>query len=157
MDLHRQLEHYRKEHDHILLFLEEFDRALALAASETAQERRAGLAQLREMEEKLVGIRAHCHEEEQNVESPFQMYLDEFALEDLHTEHPLLERHSHDFCAELTVVTAPPPTGTLVHLGRRLLEQLRHHIAREECLLKQIEDGSTAEEKLFLRYTQPGE
>jgi hypothetical protein len=157
MDLHRNIEHYREEHQQILQLLKEFDGALTLAAADTEKERRAGLAQLLEMEDKLAEIREHCREEEQNVESPFQMYLDEFALEDLHTEHDLLERHSHDFCAELLAVTAPPPTETVVHLGRRLLEQLRFHIAREESLLKQIVDGHAAEEKLFLRYTQPGE
>ena len=157
MDLHRELERHRKEHDEILRFLKEFDGALALAAAESDKERGAGLAQLSKMEEKLAEIRAHCREEEQGIESPLQIYLDDDALDDLHIEHQLLERHSHDFCAELTAVTAPPPTETLVRLGQRLLEQLRRHIAREEELLKQIEEGSTAEEKLFLRYTQPGE
>ncbi len=157
MDLHRRIDCYRKEHDQILHFLKEFDAALTRAAADSEKERRAGLAQLLEMEDKLAEIRQHCREEEQNVESPFQIYLDEFALEDLHTEHDLLERHSHDFCAELVAVTAPPPTETVVHLGRRLLEQIRLHIAREESLLKQIADGHAAEERLFLRYTQPGE
>lgn len=157
MNLRQQIEHFHKEHGEILRFLKEFEDALTLAAAESEKARRAGLAQLSKMEEKLAEIREHCREEEQNLESPFQMYLDHFALEDLHTEHEVLERRNHDFCVELTAVTAPPPTENLVNLGRRLLEHLRHHIAREESLLAQIADGNTAEEKVFLRYTQPGE
>lgn len=157
MDLHGELKRHRKEHDEVLRFLTEFDGALARAAAESDRERCAGLAQLSKMEEKLAEIREHCREEEQSIESPFQLYLDDYALEDLQIEHKLLERHSHDFCAELTAVTAPPPTETLVRLGQRLGEQLRRHIAREEELLKQIEEGSAAEQRLFLRYIQPGE
>jgi hemerythrin-like domain-containing protein len=157
MNLHQQIEHFHKEHDEILRFLKEFESALTLAGGESEKERRAGLAELGKMEQKLAEIREHCREEEQDLESPFQMYLGDFALEDLHTEHQILERRNHDFCAELTAATAPPPTENLVSLGRRLLEHLRHHIAREELLLAQIADGNAAEEKVFLRYTQPGE
>ncbi len=157
MDLPRQLEHYRKEHDEILRFLREFDETLTLASDEAEETRRLGLARLRGMEETLAGIREHCRAEEQNVESPFQIYLDDYALEDLHVEHLSLEKHSHDFCAELVAVTAPPPTEDLVRLGWQLVDELRRHIAREGGLLKQVADGRTAEEKIFLRYTQPGE
>ena len=90
MDLHRELERHRKEHDEILRFLKEFDGALALATAESDKERGAGVAQLSKMEEKLAEIREHCREEEQSIESPFEMYLDDYALDDLHIEHQLL-------------------------------------------------------------------
>ncbi len=157
MELHNQLKHFRKEHDEILHFLEEFGAALSLAGATEKETRRIGLEQLREMEAKLAEIREHCSEEEKNVESPFRLYLDDFALEDLHGEHEFLEQLSHAFCTELEIVTGPPPTEVLVRLGQQLLGELRQHIAREEGLLKQIADGSEAEEKVFLRYTQPGE
>lgn len=157
MELHNQLKRFRKEHDEILHFLREFDAALSLAGETEKKNRRIGLERLREMEAKLVEIREHCSEEEKSVQSPFRLYLDDFALEDVHGEHEFLEQLSQAFCTELEIVTAPPPTEVLVRVGRQLLRELRQHIAREEGLLKQIADGNEAEEKLFLRYTQSGE
>lgn len=157
MDLRNRIEHYRKEHDEILRFLGEFESGLALAASGSAERRRAGLAKLHEMERRLAEIREHCAEEEQNLESPFQLYLGGAALETLQKEHVQLDELSLSFCSELEVLTTPPPATKLVELGRHLLQQLCHHIAYEEGLLKQIADGNEAEEKLFLRYTQFGE
>jgi hypothetical protein len=54
-------------------------------------------------------------------------------------------------------VTTPPLETQLVTLGRHLLKKLRHQIVYEEGLLKQIEGGNEAEEKIFLRYTDSAE
>jgi hypothetical protein len=157
MDLHNQLERYRKEHDEILRFLREFDAALKQAGETAIEQRRIGLEQLREIEGKLIEIRQHCSEEEKSVQSPFRLYLNDVELEDLQSEHQFLEQLSQSFCTELKILTSPPPTGVLVRLGRRLLEELRRHIAREEGMLIQIEENSQAEEKVFLRYSQSAE
>lgn len=157
MEVRAQIERYRREHDEILRFLGVFEGVLTLAESKKVEDRRAGLAKLREMERKFVEIREHCAEEEQNLESPFQVYLDDSALETLHSEHDLLDELSLSFCSEVEVLTTPPPTQGLVGLGRQLAQKLYRHIAYEEGLLKQIGDGSEAEEKVYLRYTQPGE
>ena len=157
MDLHSQLERFRKEHDDILRFLKSWEATLDLLASEDEDARCKALAELREMEKKLAGLREHCQEEEQIVESPFQIYLDDRALEQFRREHDVLEQLTEGYRAELKFVSTIPPTTQLLGLGRRLLEQLRHHIAYEEGLLKQIEDGNEAVEKLFLRYVQPAE
>ena len=157
MDLRRQLEHFRSEHDEFLCFLKEWENALTLAGRDVPETRCQGLSKLRDMEKKLVEIREHCRKEEHEVDSPFQIYLDDHALEELRREHDLLEQLTEGYRTELQVVTMPPPTTDLVGLGQRLLEQLRHHIAFEEGLLKQIEDGTAAEERVFLRYTQPAE
>ena len=157
MDLRYQLEFYRKEHDEILRFLKEWEDALNLAAGPGEEAPCQALQHLREMEPKLLEIRQHCREEEQNVESPSQIYLDDTALKRLRQEHETLEELSDCYRSELKFVCAPPPTDDLVSIGRRLLAGLRRHIAYEEGLLKQIEEGSEAEEKKFLRYTQPTE
>src|SRR5262249_44895647 len=105
----------------------------------------------------LGAIRERCSEEERCAQSPFRLYLDDFALEDLHSEHQFLEQLSHAFSAELEILSAPPPTEALIRLGRHLLWRLRQHIALEEGLLKQIADGHEAEERLSLRYTESAE
>ncbi len=157
MDLRYQLEFYRKEHDEILLFLKEWEDALNLAAGTGEAAPGQALQHLREMEPKLLEIRQHCREEEQNVESPSQIYLDDAALKRLRQEHETLEQLSDGYRGELKRLATPPPTDALVSMGRRLLAGLRRHIAYEEGLLKQIEEGSEAEENKFLPYTQPTE
>ena len=157
MDLRNQLERFRKEHDDILRFLKDWEDALTLASSDDEPSRCRGLAELREMEQKVADIREHCREEERSVDSPFQIYLDDHALEHLRHEHDRLEQFADGYTSELKYLTTPPPTDQLVMLGRRLLDHLRHHIAYEEGLLKQIEEGNQAEEKVFLRYTQAAE
>ncbi len=157
MELRNQLQHFRQEHHEILRFLRDWDEALQLAASEKTDERRKGLAQLLEMENKLIEIREHCREEEHSVESPFQLYLDDGAFEQLRREHDLLEQLTEGYRSMLRLLTEPPPAQGLLRQGQRLLGQLRHHIAFEEGLLKQIEDGNAAQEKVFLRYTHSAE
>jgi hypothetical protein len=156
MEVKRQLERFHKEHDEILRFLVFAEEALKRAASEDREIRCQGLGELQELEGKLTEIREHCREEEENLESPFRLYLDDAALADLEEEHALLERLTDSFRTELKLA-AMPRTLELVRLGQQLLDHIRHHIAYEEGLLKQIKDGTEAEENLFLRYTQGAE
>jgi len=144
MEVGSQLERFRKEHDDILRFLGEFQGALMQAHSAGDEERRGGLARLRQFEERLRTIREHCREEQQCLESPFRPYLDDSSVEALRREHEVLNQLTDAFLRELRQVALTPPTGQLVEIGRGLLETLRHHIAFEEGLLKQVEDGKTA-------------
>jgi hypothetical protein len=157
MDLREPLSHYHEEHREILEFLRRWEQALELAASGDKKERCRGLAELREMEPRIAAISEHCEEEERNADSAFRLYLDDAVFEQLRAEHDVLEEFSDAYLEELRYVTAPPPAGRLVSLGRRLVAQLREHVAFEENLLKKIEESSEAEEKVFLRYTQAAE
>lgn len=157
MDLREPLSHYHEEHREILAFLRRWEQALDLAASEDREERCRGLAELRAMEPRIAAISDHCDEEEQSADSAFRLYLDDAAFAQLRSEHEVLEEFSDAYLEELRYVTAPPPAGRLVSLGRRLIGRLRAHVAFEESLLKKIEESSEAEEKVFLRYTQAAE
>jgi hypothetical protein len=156
MNLHSELERFHKEHDEILRFLQVWEGALNLVARSEDSERCRGLTRLREMEEQVARIEDHCRAEEQSVESPYKLYLEDTELQRLEKEHELLARWSNDFHRELTFATVLR-TDEMLRLGRQLLEQLRHHIAFEEGLLKKIEDSRAAEDKMHLRYTQAGE
>jgi hypothetical protein len=151
MDLQSELEHSRNEHDDILRFLREFEAALTLAAGKGAENRCQALARLSELRGKLDAIRDHCRQEETSADSPLRTYLDERAIEHLHNQHDRLDRLGDAFCAELKLLTTPPPTGELVGIGMQLLEQLRRHVAYEEGLLKQIEDGTASESAVYLK------
>jgi len=152
MDLRSRLDYFRKEHDEILRFLNAWEGALKMAASDGDDERRKGLTELRRFENELLSIQEHCHAEERTVDSPFQIYLDDVSLTRLAREHELLRQLSNDFLRELRFATLMR-TNEVVRLGNALLEQLRRHIAHEAALLEQIEEGRAAEEKLLLRYT----
>jgi len=152
MDLRSRLEYFHKEHDEILRFLNDWESALKMAASDRDDERRKGLAELRRFENELLSIEEHCHAEERTVDSPFEIYLDDVSLARLAQEHELLRQLSTDFLRELRFATVMRTTE-VVGLGNALLEQLRRHIAHEALLLRQIEEGRAAEEKLLLRYT----
>lgn len=156
MELCNQLLHFRQEHDEILRFLREWETALQFAASAADADRREGLTRLRHMEKTLLAIGEHCRAEEESVESPYNLYLEDSELQHLQEGHELLTQATQNYLRELTFATTLR-TNELVALGQRLLEQLRHHIAFEEGLLKQIEDGRAAEEKRLLQYTHAAE
>lgn len=153
MDLRSRLDYFRKEHDEILRSLNDWERALKKAASEGDDERRKGLAELRRFESQLLSIAEHCHAEERTVDSPFQIYLDDASLARLAQEHESLRQLTNDYLRELQFATLLRTTE-VVRQGTALLEQLRRHIAHETALLKQIEDGRAAEERILLRYTE---
>lgn len=157
MNLRAPLRHFHEEHAEILEFLNDWEQALRLAASEDPEQRCDGLRRLREMRGRLSGIQRHCQEEEQSTRSAFRLYLDDEMCAQLRTEHDALEQLSDDYLEELEAVTAPPPAGQLVAVGHRLVEQLRRHIAFEEKLLEHACQSAEAEEKFMLRYTQAAE
>ncbi len=156
MDL-RTRRHFHDEHAEILRFLEDWEKGLDMAASEDPEKRCQGLRRLRDMRERVNGIQEHCCEEEQSTESAFRLYLDDEMFEQLRNEHDVLEQISNDYLEELEKVTAPPPAERLVAVGRRLVEQLRRHVAFEEKLLEQVHQSAEAVEKVMLRYTQAAE
>ncbi len=156
MDLRSQLDYFRKEHEDIQRFLEDWEGALRLAASEDDANRLRALALLRQMETDLSSIHEHCRAEQRTVESLLQMHHDGASLVRLAQEHELLRQLTNNYLRELQFATLPR-TGEVVGLGIELLAQLRTHIAYETALLKQIEDRNTAEQKVLLRYTHPPE
>lgn len=148
MDLQTQLHGFRKEHDTILAFLSRFQHALLLAHGPADEQRRSGLTQLCAMQARLRRIREHCREEEQNVQSAFSRFLEESDLDALRREHDLLDQLLEIFLAELKLAATPAPTRDMCAAGQDLLARLRHHIAFEEGLLKQIENASRQEGRL---------
>ena len=156
MEVHRQLEKVRSEHDEILQFLITWEHALQRAASDDWDVRCHGLEQLHEMEGEIAEISEHCRREEEGIESPFLLYLEPKSLKELRKEHRRLWRLISDFRRELELVTAPR-TADLIVLGREVIEEIRKHVAEEEALLAQIEAGAAAEEKVLLQYTQSAE
>jgi hypothetical protein len=156
MEVHRQLEKVRNEHDEILQFLITWEFALQRAASDDWDVRCHGLEQLHEMDEQIAEINEHCRREEEGVESPFQLYMEPKSLKELRKEHRRLGCLIRDFRRELKLVTAPR-TADLIVLGRDVVKEIRKHVAEEEVLLAQIEAGAAAEEKVLLQYTQSAE
>jgi Hemerythrin HHE cation binding domain len=154
---HERTFHYHHEHEQILQFLADFDAALTMAASKGDETRREGLAKLRAMEPQLAEIREHCAEEEQSLESPFRLYLEQNVLETLRGQHQELDELSLNFSSELEVLTKPPETGPIVRSGRNLADRLVQHLGYEESLLQEIEKRADAEESIYVRYTEPGE
>ena len=150
MDLRSRLDYLRNEHEEILRFLDDWEGTLKLAGHDLDEERLKSLSLLREAEQKLIAIQEHCHREERTAESPFPVYLDHTTMAQLAQEHERLRLLTNDFLRELTFATLLR-TDDLVRLGSELLEQLRKHIAYETGLLKQIETGNAAEEKLPAR------
>lgn len=156
MEVHRQLEKVRNEHDEILGFLTTWEYALERAASDDWDVRCHGLEQLHEMDGEIAEINEHCRREEEGVESPFLLYLEPKSLRELRKEHRRLWSLIGDFRRELKLVTAPR-TADLIVLGREVIKEVRKHVAQEEALLAQIEAGAAAEENVFLQYTQSPE
>jgi molecular chaperone GrpE (heat shock protein) len=158
MDVGTQLDYFRKQHADFLLFLDNWDKALQLAASSEDADCLRGLKMLREMQKDLEVIRGHCRSEERNIETPYHAYLDSGQLEKLESDHHELARLVTDLFRELHFATLYQ-TERVLTLGREFAGFTRRHILEEEKLLGQIETriGKEAEEKLLLRYTQSPE
>jgi hypothetical protein len=144
MGLREQLAHFRGEHDSFLLFLREFENALNLAADREEAARERGVRLLRALEPRFAEIRLHCREEERTLEAPTRALVDDEAMERLHTDHELFERLVAEFRIELRRIASPPPPDEFFVNGRLLLGHLRHHIAFEEGILKQVEDTNAS-------------
>jgi hypothetical protein len=138
MDLHREFEAAHAEHVDILEFLNEWEGALRLIASDDCETRCHGLLELRAMEGKIVEVWEHCHKEEDNPDSPLFRFAQPADLQRLREEHFRLYRANYDFRREMEF-TWSSVTGDLVLLGQRLLSALRDHIAYEEELLRRFE------------------
>jgi len=144
MELREQLAHFRREHDSFLLFLRDFENALNLAGDSEEEKREVGVVRLRELAPTFAEIRQHCREEERTVEVPCRSVVDDEAMERLHADHELFEKLLAGFRVELRRFTSPHLPDELFASGRLLLGHLRHHIAFEEGVLKQVEDTSAA-------------
>jgi hemerythrin-like domain-containing protein len=156
MEVNRQLGKVRSEHDEILQFLITWKSALERAASHDWDVRCHGLEQLHEMDGEIAEICEHCRREEEEIESPFLLYLEPKSLKELRKEHRRLRSVIGDFRGELKRVTASR-TADLIALGSNAIEEIRKHVAEEEALLTEIEAGAAAEEKVLLQYTQSPE
>lgn len=141
MELQTKIKRYRSEHDQTLRFLKQWEEALQAAARADQEFRNIGLARLCEMETQLTALVRHCEEEEQEFDAPSRHYLDDRAIEHLQDEHAQLQELTGSYKRLLRVLCTTPATRSLVELGQQLVAQLRRHIAYEEGLLKQIEDG----------------
>lgn len=157
MDLREPLEHFHREHQDILHFLQEWEQVLPRAASEDPDVRCRALQRLRDMRERILQIQQHCNEEERSSESVFRFYLDEKLFAELRREHARLQEFVQSYLDAVAQLTTPPPAQPLVTLGQSLIEHLRQHIALEERLLEQIQNSAEAEERILLRYTQAAE
>jgi hypothetical protein len=138
MDLHQEFEAAHAEHADILEFLNEWEDALQLIASDDCDARCHGLRQLQAMEGKIVEVWEHCHKEEDDPDSPLFRLAQPADLGRLREEHFQLYRANYDFRREMEFTTSSF-TGDLVLQGQRLLSALRGHIAYEEGLLQLFE------------------
>ncbi len=156
MNLQIELAYLHKEHRDILNLIISWERSLNRLISERDEERRRGLAELREMGSKILAIQKHCRAEEEAVESPNRLYLGSTQFERLHDEHADLARLIQGVVSELRFANVDR-TEEILTCGRQLAEFLRQHIAYEEGLLTEIQEGHNAEEKLLLKYSESAE
>jgi hemerythrin-like domain-containing protein len=140
MLLAQQVEAIRREHDEILQRLSAFEEAFDRANSDDWDVRCEALGELREMDATLAEINEHCRHEEEELESPFELFLEKAALARLRAEHDRLRLLISDFRRELRLATVPR-TAELITRGRDLLQELRRHVAEEEELLAQIQES----------------
>jgi hypothetical protein len=138
MDLHREFEGAHAEHADILEFLNIWEDALKLIASDDCDTRCHGLRQLQAMEGKIVEIWEHCHKEEDDPAAPLFRFAEPADRERLKEEHFRLYRANYEFRREMEYTTSSF-TGDLVLQGQMLLAALREHIAYEEELLRRFE------------------
>ena len=138
MDLHKAFREAHEEHTDILEFLNIWEEALNLIASEDCDTRCTGLRQLQAMEGKIVEIWEHCHKEEAEPDSPLFHFASPPDRERLKEEHFQLYRDNYEFRREMEYTTSSN-TGDLVLKGQQLLAELRVHIAYEEELLRRLE------------------
>lgn len=140
MDPKTQLQYFRKEHQDIRRFIEQFAAALDHVNGKQDEGRRRGLDELRDLQAELQAIQHHCDSEERNLESPYGAYLQTHQLETLRKEHKRLGRLTLGIVAELQFATTNQ-TQNIVGLGQEFTQFVRQHIAYEETLLTEIEQG----------------
>jgi hypothetical protein len=138
MDPHQAFASAHIEHADILDFLDVWEDALKLIANSDCDTRCQGLRQLQAMEGKIAQICEHCHQEEEDPESPLFRFADAAERARLKDEHFRLYRANYEFRREMEFTTSSF-TDDLVLQGQRLLKALRDHIAVEEELLRRFE------------------
>ena len=138
MPLNRTFQEAHEEHADILEFLDIWEKALQLIASDDCDTRCVGLRQLQAMEGKIVEIWEHCHKEEDDPEEPLFRFASASDRERLKDEHFQLFRENYEFRREMGFTTSSF-TRDLVFKGQQLLGALRAHIAFEEELLRRFE------------------
>lgn len=143
MDPKTQLQYFRKEHQDIYRLLGQFGAALDLIQSQQDDLRRKGIGRLRELQADLQAVQHHCDSEERSLESPYDAYLKRHQLETLKQEHERLGRLTQDIVAELQFVTTNQTDNIFVR-GQEWAQFVRQHIAFEETLLMEIENGLAA-------------
>jgi hemerythrin-like domain-containing protein len=143
MDPKTQLQYFRKEHQDIYRLLGQFGAALDLIESQQDELRRKGIGKLRELQADLQAVQHHCESEERSLESPYDAYLKRHQLETLRQEHERLGRLTQDIVAELQFATTNQTDNIFVR-GQQWIQFVRQHIAFEETLLMEIENGLTA-------------
>ncbi len=143
MDPKTHLQYFRKEHQDIYRLLGQFGAALDLIHSHEDELRRKGIGKLRELQAELQAVQHHCDSEERSLESPYDAYLKRHQLETLRQEHERLGRLTQDIVGELQFVTTNQTDNIFVR-GQQWVEFVRQHIAFEETLLMEIENGLAA-------------
>jgi hypothetical protein len=138
MDLHQEFEAAHAEHADILDFLNTWEQALDLLASDDCDTRCHGLRQLQAMEGKIVEVWEHCHKEEEDTEAPLFRFAEPADRDRLKEEHFRLYRANYEFRREMEFTTSSF-TEDLIQQGQKLLAALREHIAYEEELLSRFE------------------
>ncbi len=143
MDPKTQLQYFRKEHQDIYRLLGQFGAALDLIHSQQDELRRKGIGKLRELQADLQAVQHHCDSEERSLESPYDAYLKRHQLETLRQEHERLGRLTQGIVAELQFATTNQTDNIFVR-GQQWAQFVREHIAFEETLLMEIENGLAA-------------
>lgn len=134
MDAAPGLDYFRKEHQNLLLFLGEWERALKTTASKNAAETVKGLNRLRELQPNLEAIRNHCCAEERKLEGAYSEYLEKGQFEELRHQHLELDQLLGDVLSELRFATVYE-VERACWAGLELATCARRHIDFEEKLL----------------------
>ena len=111
MDVHTELEFFRKEHTELMRFVDRWDRALVLLDSPEDQVRLQGLTELRELESELLALRGHCYSEQRHLESPYNAYLRRDEVDKLAEDHRELGRQVQDMLVVLRFATIDMTEG----------------------------------------------
>jgi len=132
------VEYVQKEHLEILRIADRLAEALGLAGKPDFRSRQDGLAEVRALQQGLVGISQHCNAENGLLESDFHRYLDAKNYDQLQMQHRNIARLIAGLLRELPYTTADSVAG-LCGDGAELLEQIREHVALEEDMLWRVE------------------
>jgi len=140
MEPRQSIEHLRNEHAEILRVTDKIEVALSLASREEFTSRQKGLAELRTLQQGLIGISQHCGSEDCILESIYHHYLDGQRHERICTQHLGIFRLIVSLRRELPFFTADS-VAEAIPQGEDLVARIREHIAYEEEMLAYIENS----------------